>query len=206
VAESAQTIVEQSERMTQIIKQLLGFARRRQPQQKHESLRAIALRTLALLRHMAEKAGITFAPLDVAPDPVVEVDGSMIEQALTNLVVNAIQAMPTGGTISVRLGADVTTPPADIEGPVVEYAYVCVEDQGVGMTSEQMTHAFEPFFTTKDVGEGTGLGLSVAYGIVRDHGGWIGVASEIGKGSRFSIYLPLAQGTVKADDDKPARS
>jgi signal transduction histidine kinase len=206
VAESAQTIVEQSERMTQIIKQLLGFARRRQPQQKQESLRAIALRTLALLRHMAEKAGITFAPLDSAPDPVVEVDGSMIEQALTNLVVNAIQAMPTGGTISVRLGADVITPPADIEGPVAEYAYVCVEDQGVGMTSEQMTHAFEPFFTTKDVGEGTGLGLSVAYGIVRDHGGWIGVASEIGKGSRFSIYLPLAQGTVKADDDKPARS
>jgi len=74
------------------------------------------------------------------------------------------------------------------------------------MTSEQMTHAFEPFFTTKDVGEGTGLGLSVAYGIVRDHGGWIGVASEIGKGSRFSIYLPLAERTVKADDDKPARS
>jgi signal transduction histidine kinase len=136
----------------------------------------------------------------------VQVDTSMIEQALTNLVVNAIQAMPTGGTISVRLGADVITPPADIEGPVAEYAYVCVEDQGVGMTSEQMTHAFEPFFTTKDVGEGTGLGLSVAYGIVRDHGGWIGVASEIGKGSRFSIYLPLAQGTVKADDDKPARS
>ena len=206
VTESAQTIVEQSERMTQIIKQLLGFARRRQPQQKQESLRAIALRTLALLRHMAEKAGITFASLDGAPDPVVQVDASMIEQALTNLVVNAIQAMPTGGTISVRLGADVITPPADIEGSVAEYAYVCVEDQGVGMTSEQMTHAFEPFFTTKDVGEGTGLGLSVAYGIVRDHGGWIGVASEIGKGSRFSIYLPLAQGTVKADDDKPARS
>jgi len=206
VAESAQTIVEQSERMTQIIKQLLGFARRRQPQQKQESLRAIAERTLALLRHMAEKAGITFASLDGVPDPVVQVDTSMIEQALTNLVVNAIQAMPTGGTISVRLGADVITPPADIEGPVAEYAYVCVEDQGVGMTSEQMTHAFEPFFTTKDVGEGTGLGLSVAYGIVRDHGGWIGVASEIGKGSRFSIYLLLAQGTVKADDDKPARS
>jgi signal transduction histidine kinase len=206
VVESAQTIVEQSERMTQIIKQLLGFARRRQPQRKQESLRSIAERTLALLRHMAEKAGIAFATLDGAPDPVVEVDASMVEQALTNLMVNAIQAMPTGGTISVCLGADVMTPPADIDGALAEYAYVSVKDQGVGMTSEQMAHIFEPFFTTKDVGEGTGLGLSVAYGIVRDHGGWIGVASEIGKGSRFSIYLPLAQGTVKADDDKPARS
>jgi signal transduction histidine kinase len=206
VVESAQTIVEQSERMTQIIKQLLGFARRRQPQRKQESLRAIADRTLALLRHMADKAGIAFAPLDSAPDPVVEVDASMIEQAFTNLVVNALQAMPTGGTISMRLGTDVVTPPADIDRALGEYAYVCVEDQGVGMTSEQMAHIFEPFFTTKDVGEGTGLGLSVAYGIVRDHGGWIGVASEIGKGSRFSIYLPLAQGTVKADDNQPARS
>jgi len=206
VVESAQTIVEQSERMTQIIKQLLGFARRRQPQRKQESLRAIAERTLALLRHMAEKTGIAFAALDSTPDPVVEVDASMIEQALTNLVVNAIQAMPTGGTISARLGADVVTPPADIDRALGEYAYVCVEDQGVGMTSEQMAHIFEPFFTTKDVGEGTGLGLSVAYGIVRDHGGWIGVASEIGKGSRFSIYLPVSQGTVKADDNQPARS
>jgi signal transduction histidine kinase len=106
----------------------------------------------------------------------------------------------------MRLGTDVVTPPADIDRALGEYAYVCVEDQGVGMTSEQMAHIFEPFFTTKDVGEGTGLGLSVAYGIVRDHGGWIGVASEIGKGSRFSIYLPLAQGTVKADDNQPARS
>jgi signal transduction histidine kinase len=69
-----------------------------------------------------------------------------------------------------------------------------------------LEHAFEPFFTTTDVGEGTGLGLSVAYGIVRDHGGWIGAVSEPNKGSRFSIYLPLAQGTVKLDGDESARS
>ena len=206
VVESAQTIVEQSERMTQIIKQLLGFARRRQPQRKQESLRAIAQQTLDLLRPMAQKKGTTFASLDPLLDPVVEVDASLVEQALTNLVVNAIQAMPTGGTISVGVAVEMASPPADLGGKKAEYACVHVDDQGIGMTSEQMAHIFEPFFTTKEVGEGTGLGLSVAYGIVRDHGGWIGVASTIGKGSRFSIYLPLAQGTVKADDDKPTRS
>ncbi|HJX65290.1 MAG TPA: ATP-binding protein [Polyangia bacterium] len=207
VAASAQTIVEQSERMTQIIKQLLGFARRRQPQRKQESLRAIAERILALLHPMAQKASVTFAPPNREPDPMVEVDASLIEQALTNLVVNAIHAMPTGGTVSVSLGADVITPPADIHGPLAEYAYVCVADQGVGMAAEHLAHVFEPFFTTKDVGEGTGLGLSVAYGIVRDHGGWIGAVSELKKGSRFSIYLPLTpQVPVKANDDKPARS
>ncbi len=192
--------------MTQIIKQLLGFARRRQPQRKQESLRAIAQQTLDLLRPMAQKKGTTFASLDPLLDPVVEVDASLVEQALTNLVVNAIQAMPTGGTISVGVAVEMASPPADLGGKKAEYACVHVDDQGIGMTSEQMAHIFEPFFTTKEVGEGTGLGLSVAYGIVRDHGGWIGVASTIGKGSRFSIYLPLAQGTVKADDDKPTRS
>jgi two-component system, NtrC family, sensor kinase len=207
VLDSAQTIVEQSERMTRIIKQLLGFARRRQPQRKQESLRAIAERILILLHPMARKTGVTFAALDRDPDPVVEVDASLIEQALTNLVVNAIQAMPTGGTIRVGLTVDTVTPPADLSQASAEYAGVHVEDQGAGITPEHLAHIFEPFFTTKDVGEGTGLGLSVAYGIVRDHGGWIDAASEINKGSHFSIYLPItAQAPVTPNDDKPAHS
>jgi signal transduction histidine kinase len=70
------------------------------------------------------------------------------------------------------------------------YACLRVEDAGVGMTSDELRHAFEPFFTTKEVGSGTGLGLSVAHGIVRDHGGWITATSEVDKGSRFSMYLP----------------
>jgi signal transduction histidine kinase len=65
-----------------------------------------------------------------------------------------------------------------------------VEDEGLGMDKETMVHIFEPFFTTKPVGEGTGLGLSVAYGIAKDHGGWIAVESQVGKGSRFTLYLP----------------
>jgi signal transduction histidine kinase len=133
-------------------------------------------------------------------------DASLIEQALTNLVVNAIQAMPTGGTITVGLSVAVVSPPADLAQARAEYVCLYVEDQGVGMSPEHLAHVFEPFFTTKDVGEGTGLGLSVAYGIARDHGGWIEAVSDPKKGSRFSIYLPLARETVSANDDKPAHS
>jgi len=204
IAESAQTIVDQSERMTQIIKQLLGFARRRNPQRNRESLRPIAERVLGLLQPMAQKSSVVLQLLDGAEGVMVEADASLIEQALTNLVVNAIQAMPTGGTVRVRPAVVQAMPPADMGGVKEPYACIHVEDQGVGMTAEQLRHAFEPFFTTKDVGEGTGLGLSVAYGIIHDHSGWIAATSQLGKGSCFTIYLPLARESPQSNaDDNP---
>jgi signal transduction histidine kinase len=85
-------------------------------------------------------------------------------------------------------------PPADLGGNEDDYVCLRVKDEGAGIAKENLEHVFEPFFTTKDVGEGTGLGLSVAYGIVRDHGGWIAVESEVGRGTRFSMYLPRLEG------------
>jgi len=203
LTESVQAIVDQAERMTNIIKQLLGFARRRQPQHRKESLRGIVDRTLALLAPMAQKANVACKIVHSDPEPIAEIDVSLIEQALTNLVVNAIQAMPKGGTLTVRSGEDVVSPPAGVSGATNTYAALHVEDTGIGMTAEQLRHAFEPFFTTKDVGSGTGLGLSVAHGIVRDHGGWIAASSALEKGSRFSIYLPLTlTHRREADDDQ----
>jgi signal transduction histidine kinase len=190
VLESAQTIIEQSERMTNIIKQLLGFARTRQPQRRRESLRVVVERTVTLLHPMAEKSGVVFKPSHGEPEPFAEIDVSLIEQALTNLVVNAIQAMPKGGVLTIQSCEEVVSPPGGVPATAGGYACLHVEDTGVGMTSEQLRHAFEPFFTTKEVGSGTGLGLSVAHGIVRDHGGWIAATSEVNKGSRFSMYLP----------------
>ena len=119
-----------------------------------------------------------------------------IQQALTNLVVNAIHAMPAGGRLTVQLGRGPASPPPEASGAAAvsgEFARLVVVDEGAGIAPELVSRVFEPFFTTKEVGEGTGLGLSVAYGIAHDHGGWISVESEVGRGSRFSLYLPVSR-------------
>src|SRR5690606_23010394 len=120
---------------------------------------------------------------------------NQLQQAITNLVVNAIQATPQGGTVSLaitRRPAAQAAGQADVETNGEDLIELTVVDAGPGIAPEHLPHVFEPFFTTKDVGEGTGLGLAVAYGIVREHGGWIEVSSELGHGARFSIVLPPA--------------
>jgi two-component system, NtrC family, sensor kinase len=120
----------------------------------------------------------------------LEVDPGQLQQALTNLVVNGLQAMKRPGTLRVRLGHAQALPPVELGGPESEWVRLDVTDEGEGISPEVLPRIFEPFFTTKDVGEGTGLGLSVSYGLIRDHGGWISVSSEPGCGSCFSIFLP----------------
>ena len=121
---------------------------------------------------------------------MARVDPGQIQQVLTNLVVNAFQAMPEGGRVEVRIRAARTRPPEVPAGPEADYLCIEFEDEGEGIPHEVQSRLFDPFFTTKDVGEGTGLGLSIAHGIVLDHGGWIDVESKPGEGSCFSVYLP----------------
>jgi len=123
----------------------------------------------------------------------VRVDPSQIQQALANIVMNGIQAMPGGGRLLVSIEPAEARRPSDASGRTGQYLRVTVEDQGRGIGAEALPHIFEPFFTTKDVGEGTGLGLSVAHGIVTDHGGWIDVESEPGRGTRVAIFLASAE-------------
>jgi signal transduction histidine kinase len=106
-------------------------------------------------------------------------------------VVNSIHASDRPGKVAVDISLVNATASADLGGAKGEYLCLSVADQGVGIPPEILPRIFEPFFTTKSVGEGTGLGLSVAYGIVREHGGWIDVQSAAREGSRFSIYLPV---------------
>jgi two-component system NtrC family sensor kinase len=187
--ECARIISQQVQHMTGIIRQLLDFARRRTPQRSPENLAELVDRTLKLLQPMAARRNITLAfessgPVDLHVDP------GQLQQALTNLVVNGLHAMKRPGTLRVRLGSARALPPSDPGGPEADWVRLDVMDEGEGIPPETLPRIFEPFFTTKDVGEGTGLGLSVSYGLIRDHGGWISVSSEHGRGSCFSIFLP----------------
>ena len=122
-----------------------------------------------------------------------DVDAGQIQQALANLVVNGVQAMDGGGQLTVSIARSDAAPAGRRRrGAEAATPGSAVEDQGQGIPAELVPRVFEPFFTTKDVGEGTGLGLSVAYGIARDHGGWIAVDSTPGHGAAASSStLPL---------------
>jgi len=189
--ENALIIAQQAERVASIIRQLLDFARQRSPQPTHHNLVALVRKTAALLTALAHKHGVSFEVDAPDEDVWARVDPAQMQQALTNLVVNGIHAMPEGGTLRLRVAQRSVRPPLDHGGSPGEYHCLEVLDWGVGIHPDHLARVFEPFFTTKDVGEGTGLGLSVSYGIVREHGGWIGVDSAPGRGSRFSIFLPL---------------
>lgn len=194
IPDDARTILEQSQRMTRIIRQLLDFARRRSAEKERLELRPILLETCAMLETIARKAGVTLSVEAGDEEALALIDAEQIRQALTNLVLNGVQAISKeGGQVRIGLRRERARPPADHGGPEGEYACLYVNDDGVGMPKEVLTHIFEPFFTTKRVGEGTGLGLSVTYGIVREHGGWIDVQSEPGAGSEVRIYLPLGE-------------
>jgi signal transduction histidine kinase len=188
--ESAKSIADQATRMTNLVRQLLDFARRKTPQRDVVDVQQIASRTAELVLAVATKASVRFDLHRAGAIPSVRGDASQLEQVFTNLFVNAVDAMPGGGTVHVSTALTRAMPPADHGGPAADYVHVVVRDEGLGISHETLPHIFEPFFTTKEVGEGTGLGLAVCYGIVRDHGGWIDVRTTAGEGSEFSVYLP----------------
>jgi two-component system NtrC family sensor kinase len=183
-------IVDSAQKMTRIIRQLLEFARRRGPRKERRDVTAVAEHTIELLRPLAERQRVLIVLEEDAGPHEASIDAAQIEQALTNLVVNAIQAMPDGGKATIQVGRARAQPPPDHGGTEGDWIVVRVVDQGSGISEADLTRVFEPFFTTKDVGRGTGLGLSVSYGIARDHGGWIDVDSPPGQGARFALFLP----------------
>jgi signal transduction histidine kinase len=162
----------------EIIKKLMLFARERPSTREKLSLHRVIHEGLSYVESRAVKADVEIRRRIESNLPEVCGDPNQLVQVLVNLAVNAIQAMPDGGALTVDAFTE--------DGCVV----LAVEDQGVGMTRQAAERAFEPFFTTKEVGVGTGLGLSVVHGIVTAHGGTIRVESEPGKGSRFEVRLP----------------
>jgi signal transduction histidine kinase len=198
--ESGRIIVEQTQRMTQIIRGLLGYARRQPVQQSRTNLETVAQEVHRMLGPIAKKKAVELN-VEVVRPGTVDVDASQIQQALTNLVMNAIQAVPEGGHVNTVVDLVHMAPPPDHSGlwrvPTNGGGYCAalrVQDDGPGIDDDHKAHLFEPFFTTKDVGEGTGLGLAVAHGLVRENGGWISVESEVGRGARFSMFFPCDHG------------
>ncbi len=194
-AEYARIIVDAAKRMTAIIRQLLAFARRGTGgARKAMDPVGLVREALDMLGAIAKKERATFA-VRGSSDATVNVDAGQLQQVVTNVVVNAMHAMPDGGVVEVEVGRARAAPPPDHSGGESDYVCIEVRDRGTGIAADALPHIFEPFFTTKDVGEGTGLGLSVSFGIVQEHGGWIAVDSEPGKGSTFRIYLPSGSAT-----------
>ena len=191
IVECSRIIKEQAERMAKLIRQLLDFARRRAPQKSRIDLQNLSAQVMEMLKPSAKKQNVNLDLLKNEDIPLVSIDPYQIQQVLINLVMNGIQAMPEGGRLELGIHMKYACPPVQNCSPEQNYAVIYVKDEGSGIPEEHILHLFEPFFTTKSVGQGTGLGLSIAYGIVQEHGGWIDVESKVGKGSCFTIYIPL---------------
>ncbi len=186
----AKAIMGAADRMAKIIRQLLQFARQTSAQKAPCDLAAIARETAELLKPLANRRSAQIVCAKSSVEASLDADSSQLQQVIMNLVINAIQAMPAGGEVTLHVDEATLVPPIDLGSKEARFLRLRVEDRGGGIEEANIAHVFEPFFTTKEVGEGTGLGLAVAYGIVRDHGGWIAVTSKVGLGSTFSVYLP----------------
>jgi PAS domain S-box-containing protein len=187
-----------ADRAAALTRQLLAFSRRQVLQTKVVNLNQVIQHLIAMLtRLIKENVELTFLPSrDLG---FVRIDPYQIEQVLINLTVNAQDAMPSGGqltieTRNVRIDGPSGRHAEDL--PAGDYILILVRDTGHGMDREVQARIFEPFFTTKKMGQGTGLGLSMAYGVVQQSGGQIRLESKLGEGSAFRIYLPRVAGSI----------
>jgi signal transduction histidine kinase len=196
ITKNAGIIGGEVDRITKIIRQVLDFSRQRGPRVTRVRLSAIVAEAVELVAEATRRQGIAVEIAARAPDlpalPDVPGDPDQIQQVCLNLLMNAIHAMPTGGTL--RLGVERVVRRKgglDLAAPA-EFVVLEISDSGAGIPEAHRDRIFEPFFTTRDEGQGTGLGLAVSNGIVKDHDGWIEVESPgaPGKGAVFRVYLP----------------
>jgi signal transduction histidine kinase len=154
--------------------------------------------TVDLLGPLAKRKEVTLA-FEANDEGVAVVDAFQAQQALTNIVMNAVQASPAGGQVHVTLDRQELRHAERVDAAPADYVRISVSDSGPGVPKNQTEQIFEPFFTTKISGEGTGLGLSIARDIVREHGGWIAVSSH--QGATFELYWPTRS---SAERDQPS--
>jgi len=180
-----------AERAARLTRQLLAFSRKQAPQPRVLDLNQVVRDMEKMLDRLLGK-GVRLASRAEASPARVRADAAQLEQVLLNLAMNARDAMPRGGVLTLRTSyVEIAARPGGL--PAGSYVVLEATDTGTGMDAETQARLFEPFFTTKGQGQGTGLGLSTVYGIVKQSGGHLEVRSEPGQGSTFRIYLPLAE-------------
>jgi two-component system cell cycle sensor histidine kinase/response regulator CckA len=198
-------LLESAERAAQLTHSLLAFSRKQVMNMKPVSLNDIIARQGKFLRRIIGE-DIEMKTI-LHDDPVVMADTGQIEQVFMNLATNARDAMPKGGQLTFEMKVqDMTEEFVSVHGygESGHYAVISVGDTGIGIDEETRKKIFEPFFTTKEVGRGTGLGLSMVYGIIKQHKGYITVNSQTGRGTTFNIYLPLYTGQTEQRESMTA--
>jgi len=191
--ESAKAMEDSALRASRVVQSLLAFARRQTPQRGPVTINQVVQDTLALQAALLRADNIQLA-LELAPDlPPVFGDAYQLQQVLLNLLNNAHRAMAHAPLRRLTIATEVNG----------EYLHLRVQDSGVGISEENLGRIFEPFFTTREVGQGTGLGLSVCHGIIQDHGGAIRVSSQVGVGTEFVVDLPVMRAAVLPEREAP---
>lgn len=179
--EDLEVIVNETNRCKRIVKGLLDFARQTEPDKAPSDINEVIEKSIDLIAHQASIQSIKIEK-KVKPDiPRIMIDKGQIQQVFINILLNAIEAMPQGGTLTVSSG---------IQDQMLAIGFT---DTGAGIPEENLRKIFDPFFTTKKQGRGTGLGLSVSYGIIERHHGRLEVKSKVGKGTTFTIWLPIEE-------------
>lgn len=182
LGELLQALDQETHRSKTIVGNLLDFARMKRPAQVESDVHALLDESVRLVEHQANLQSVQVVKRYAASLPHVKADTGEMKQVFVNIILNAVQAMPEAGTLTLATSADAA------------HVAITIEDTGAGIPKEALAKVFDPFFTTKEVGKGTGLGLSVSYGIIQRHNGKISIDSTVGKGTTVTIKLPLATG------------
>jgi two-component system NtrC family sensor kinase len=183
-----QKIAESTVRIRKIVKGLLDFSRQTELDREPTDINKLLNSTISLMENQALVKGVSIEFNSGENLPDVILDRSQIQGVFLNIIINALDSIESGGTIVVSTGISLSASDTDQKG-----LEISISDNGCGISPEDLDRLFEPFFTTKEVGKGTGLGLAVSFGIVQRHGGTIRVQSEVGRGSTFTIWIPIEE-------------
>ncbi len=200
--DEVEQILEAGERARSLIRQLLTFSRQDSSAREQLDMDTVISGLLKMLQRLIG-ADIAVSIRSSGVKLLVNAEKSRLEQVFMNLTVNAVDAMPYGGSLTIATSSvqlDQSMMAGHPRAQAGRFALISVRDSGIGMPGDVLEHMWEPFFSTKEFGKGTGLGLSTVYGIVESLGGFIQVQSEMGHGTEFKVFLPLAAGSVETSD------